>query len=462
MKYENGLFIFRRDLRLEDNKALINAHKKCNNVHTIFVFTPEQIGNTNDFKSNNAILFMLQSLKELETKISQKKGKLSLYYGKNSDVLREIFEKNDINCVFFNEDITPYARNRDSEIYDLCKRENIQYEVSQDYYLLHPLHFSEKTEKGEIYYKFNSFYEKTMKAKIEPVSQLSTFKFEFLNGKSKYDTSLQKITSKYTKPNLQLNVEGGRINGKKILQRAVKNLKNYGKTRDYLYIETSLLSAPIKFGCVSIREVYYHFVKAFGKNSEIVRQLMWREFYMLVLFHNPQVYKKSLNEKYDKIKWSSSNANFEAWKQGKTGYPVVDACMRQLNTTGYMHNRGRLITASFLVKILHINWRKGEKYFAQQLVDYDPASNNGNWQWISGSGANNQPYFRVFNPWIQSDQYDKQAIFIKKWVHELKNVEPKHIHKWHEYYKDYNVYMKPIVDYDVEKEKSLELYKKIF
>ena len=140
MKYENGLFIFRRDLRLEDNKALINAHKKCNNVYTIFVFTPEQISNVNDFKSNNAILFMLQSLKELETKISQKKGKLSLYYGKNSVVLREIFEKNDINCVFFNEDITPYARNRDSEIYDLCRRENIQYEVSQDYYLLHPLH----------------------------------------------------------------------------------------------------------------------------------------------------------------------------------------------------------------------------------------------------------------------------------------------------------------------------------
>ena len=207
MKYENGLFIFRRDLRLEDNKALIDSHKKCKNVQTIFIFTPEQISSANDFKSNNAILFMLQSLKELETKISQKKGKLSLYYGKNSAVLREIFDKNDINCVFFNEDITPYAQTRDREIYDLCERENIQYEVSQDYYLLHPLHFSEKTEKGEIYYKFNSFYEKTMKAKIEPVSQLSSFKFDIISGKSKYDTTLEKNSNKYKKSNIFLHVK---------------------------------------------------------------------------------------------------------------------------------------------------------------------------------------------------------------------------------------------------------------
>lgn len=246
----------------------------------------------------------------------------------------------------------------------------------------------------------------------------------------------------------------------KILHGASK-FKNYEKTRNDLDDETTRLSAPIKFGIVSIREV----AKAFKKNNALLRQLVWRDFYAQILNAEPYVLGSALKEKYNNIKWQGSHNHFVKWCQGMTGFPVVDAGMRELNKTGYMHNRARLIVASFLIKTLLVDWQKGEKYFATKLVDYDPSSNNGNWQWVASTGADSQPYFRIFNPWSQSEEHDPDAVYIKKWVPELSSVSVECIHTWNTCYnkKEFNEidYPKPIVDYKEQREKALKMYKAI-
>ena len=218
------------------------------------------------------------------------------------------------------------------------------------------------------------------------------------------------------------------------------------------------LSAYIKFGCISIREVY----KKFKSNVKIIRQLIWRDFYANILFEYPNVLHQAMKEKYRKIKWNHNVQYLNAWKEGKTGFPIVDAAMRELNETGFMHNRGRLIVSSFLIKTLLINWQEGEKYFATRLIDYDPASNNGNWQWGASTGVDSQPYFRIFNPWLQSKTHDPDCAYIKKWIPELKDIPNKEIHKWYNYCNNYTKlkYLFPIVDFDKQKKLSLKMYAK--
>ena len=268
---------------------------------------------------------------------------------------------------------------------------------------------------------------------------------------------------KFVKINSNILVNGGIKLAKLRLLTAVKNQKNYDNTRDFFECKTTHLSAYIKFGCISIRDVYHAFKNKFGLEHGLIRELIWREFFAHVLYGYPEVVGKSYQPKYRNLKWSNSEKNIDSWKKGLTGFPMVDACMRELNTTGYMHNRGRMTTASFLIKTLLIDWRIGEQYFAQQLTDYDIASNNGNWQGISGTGVDMKPYFRDMNPWIQSSKFDKDAKYIKKWVPELENVNASDIHMWDEKhklekYKDVK-YPKPIVDYYSQKEKMLEMYK---
>jgi deoxyribodipyrimidine photo-lyase len=251
---------------------------------------------------------------------------------------------------------------------------------------------------------------------------------------------------------------------------------DYGSKRNDLSYSTTQLSAFIKYGLVSIREVACSILGIDGKktdkitygqmkNNALFRQLLWREFYAVILFYIPRVLKEPFQEKYKKLKWINNDKWTTAWKNGRTGFPIVDACMTQLNKSGYMHNRGRLIVSSFLVKILLTDWREGEHYFASMLVDYDPASNNGNWQWVAGTGTDSMPYFRIFNPWLQSEKYDKNASYIKKWLPHLKNVDAKHLHKWNEHWEDYDLkvlnYVKPIVDYKTQREKALKLYKSV-
>jgi deoxyribodipyrimidine photo-lyase len=262
-------------------------------------------------------------------------------------------------------------------------------------------------------------------------------------------------------------VTGGRTNALQMLHRGLSTQVKYDETRDFLRNSTTGLSAAIKFGCISIREVYHTFFAKYGRTFGLIRELIWREFFAHVLHNFPEVLDGSYQPKLRRIKWRTGSraiSDLKAWKEGRTGFPIVDACMRQLNTSGYMHNRGRMIVANFLIKTLLIDWRLGEQYFAQKLTDYDPASNNGNWQGISGTGVDMKPYFRDMNPWIQSAKFDQDAIFIKQWVPELKDVLPKDIHKWDtacnlEKYNDIH-YPSPIVDYAIQKEKMLVMYEK--
>ena len=267
---------------------------------------------------------------------------------------------------------------------------------------------------------------------------------------------------KFTKPNNEILVRGGRTEALNRLKTAITTQKQYDKKRDFFIEKTTFLSAYIKFGCVSIREVYSAFKNEFGLNHGLIRELLWREFFAHVLYAYPEVVGRSYQPRYRGIKWNNSSAQLEKWKRGQTGIPIVDACMRQLNTTGYMHNRGRMTVASFLVKTLLIDWRHGEKYFAQKLTDYDIASNNGNWQGISSTGVDMKPYYRDMNPWIQGMKFDREAEFIKKWVPELTSVDAKDIHRWlvecsNPKYKDIK-YPKPIVDYNEQKKKMLAMY----
>jgi deoxyribodipyrimidine photo-lyase len=455
-KFENGLFIFRRDLRIIDNNGLNLLNEKCKNVFTIFIFTPEQVGNGNKYKSDNSVQFMIQSLADLASQISKAGGHIYTFYGHNDSVVADCIKAWDINLVCFNLDITPYAKERDAKIIKLCEHMKTYIMYDYDYYLCEP--GSVLNGSGETYQKFTPFYNTAKKIKVEkPASKrhLSLKKSDaHIPNKISLDEAMKKFVGN---ENPDILVHGGRENAIKQLRIAAKNIKHYEKSRDELSKPTSQLSAYIKFGNISVREVYY----AFKSNHAFIRQLYWRDFYSGVLYSFPRVLGHALKPKYDKIKWRHNERWFDAWCKGITGIPIVDASQRQLLQTGWTHNRGRMISSSILIKILLIDWRKGEQFYAQHLVDYDVASNNSGWQFSSGSGADSQPYFRYFNPYTQSKDHDPKCEYIKKWIPELRDVPNEDIHNWDtawENHKDIK-YPKPIVDYKEQREKSIKMYK---
>ena len=455
---ETGLFIFRRDFRIIDNNGLHWLSFRCKNIHPIFIFTPEQVGGANDFKSDNAVQFMIEGLQDLKREISSKGGTLTCFYGKNTSIVKDIIRTAKIDLVCFNRDYTPYAKERDDEIFKLCAKMGVECESVPDYYLHEP--GTILNGSGETYQKFTPYYESAKRVKIQ---QIYTYPVHFskqsLSSGSKI--SLEEAMRKFTKTNPDILVHGGRAHALQAMKTAEKNLRGYSHKRDDLTHRTSLLSAYIKFGCVSIREVYYKF-KA---NTAFTRQLMWRDFYAAILNAYPRVLGKALKPAYDKVKWGHNKRWFDAWCNAKTGFPIVDAAMTELNTTGYMHNRGRLIVASFLTKTLLISWKEGEKYFATKLTDYDPASNNGNWQWVASTGADSQPYFRIFSPVEQGKRFDPDCKYIKKWLPELDNLSPKTIHNWETAYaepENKGVYHKPIVDFKKQREEALDMFKRVF
>ena len=455
---ENGLFIFRRDLRITDNIGLHLANHKCKRVYAVFIFTPEQVGNTNKFKSDNAVQFMIESLEDLQSQIRKMGGQLLTFYGHNDAIIKELIHALNIQCVFFNVDYSPYAIQRDAHIAHLCNKMGVQIEYGDDYYLHTP--GTILNGSGQPYQKFTPFYESCLRKKVAPPLQSRNVHFGTTTKHLSNTITLDNAFKRFTKENPRIAVHGGRENGLKQLRIAAKNIKNYSKTHNELSHPTSELSAFIKFGCVSIREVY----KTFRSKHDFIRQLFWRDFYANILFAFPRVLGGALKPSYNKIRWHNNSSWFKAWTQGNTGFPVVDAGMRQLNATGYMHNRARLIVSSFLVKTLLISWEKGEQYFAQHLVDYDPASNNGNWQWTAGSGADSQPYFRIFNPWRQTEEYDPECEYIKEWIPALKEVAFKDILNWDTEWEKYKHldYRKPICSYEEQKEKALQMYKGAF
>jgi deoxyribodipyrimidine photo-lyase len=327
-----------------------------------------------------------------------------------------------------------------------------------DYYLHQP--GTIVNGSGEPYQKFTPYYNTALKKKIESPAGPRKIHFKRSESHIPGKISLEQAFNKFTKENPDILVHGGRPEAIKTLKTAVRTQTHYPKTHNELDKQTTQLSAYIKFGCISIREAY----KALHGKRDIIRQLIWRDFYANILYSFPHVLGHAMKQKYNKVHWHHNTNWFKAWCDGETGFPVVDAGMRQLNETGYMHNRARLIVASFLTKTLLIDWREGEEYFASKLTDYDPASNNGNWQWIASTGADSQPYFRIFNPWEQAKNFDPDCEYIKKWVPELADVPDKDILNWETEWNKFKdiKYCKPIVDYKKQKDLALKMFGNVF
>lgn len=469
----NSIFIFRRDLRIFDNTALIQACQKSSKILAIFIFTPEQI-DSNEYFSENAFQFMIESLEKLNEVIP-----INYFYGNNIEVLEKIHKDYNYTDIFFNTDYTPYARVRDENILNFCEKNNINCHTYEDYLLL-PIG-SVLKDDGEPYQKYTPFKNKFQTLKVKKPKNFILDENNF----QKIDTGFSLTEFKF-KLNENILLHGGREYALKILKN-IKNFKDYGDIRNNLSTSSTHLSAYLKFGNVSIREVYHSLINNFDESHTLISQLIWREFYYYLAYYFPRVLKgKSLKEDYDNIEWENDPEIFEAWKNGMTGFPGVDAGIREMNETGFMHNRARLITSGILIKILNCDWRLGEKYFAQKLIDYDPAINNGNWQWSSGSGADSQPYFRILSPWKQVVDHDPECEYIKKWIPELRDVPNKDILTWEKSWKKYIkgedkvdkidkdsvnkikenkeskkfIYPKPIVEYDKMRKSIVETYKK--
>ncbi len=396
---EINVFIFHRDLRVQDNLALNTLlHKDGNKLLPIFIFNPKQIyAKHNPYFSNNAVQFMIESLKDLEKHIH-----INYFEGNDIQVLENIRSKYKIRHVAFNKDYTPFAIKRDAVIQEWCKNHEIELITEEDYTLFKM--DTVKNKSGQPYQVYTPFYNATKNLTITPSAsdQIISKMPELIKMISRFDKD------KYYVPNPNIAVHGGRENA---LIRLKRKMTNYAKERDIPSLDgTTKLSAYIKFGCVSIREVYNTYT-----TEALRRELIWREFYANIIYHFPHVIGNAFKNKYNKIKWTNNKEWFTKWCKGETGYALVDAGMRQLNETGWMHNRVRMIVAMFLTKDLLIDWRWGEKYFATKLVDYDPASNNGGWQWSASTGTDAQPYFRIFSPDLQIKKYDKKYEYIQRW-----------------------------------------------
>ncbi len=453
-QYKLALFLFRRDLRLDDNLGLISALGNAEQVVPAFIFDTQQC-ETNSYKSPACIQFMLESLQDLQEQLKEREAALYFFYGNTTEIVEQIVKTQKVDAIYVNRDYTPFSQQRDQSIAALCQKYSIAFE-SYDDALLNPPELTLKSD-GTPYQIFTRFYEHVRQF---PISTPKKNQYKnYFQGKIdlSQDTKIfQKILPTFSQ---DLAETGGRRACLKKLS-GLKNIKNYSLNHDYPSLKaTSGLSAHLKFTTCSVREIYYAIKKSVLGPESILRELYWRDFFTMIAFYFPHVFGHAFRRQYDSIAWKNDKKTFQAWCQGQTGFPIVDAGMRELNQTGFMHNRVRLITASFLVKDLHIDWRWGEKYFAQQLMDYDPAVNNGNWQWVAGTGTDAQPYFRIFNPWLQQKKFDAECLYIKKWVPELSEVDPKIIHGWYKRKADLLIqYPVPIVDHSVEAERAKRLY----
>ncbi len=450
-KYQCSLFIFRRDLRLIDNTALIEACRRSESVIPIFIFDPRQV-RRNSYRSINAMQFMLESLRDLDSALHTHRSRLFCWEGKAEQALAEILHREKIDAVFVNRDYTPFSLRRDRALGEVCKSHAVPLESFDDVLLTPPGKVLKKD--GKPYTIFTPFYKAARQVTIEK-PQNYAFSRSFIDN-LQGAKSLASI-SLFSDSNQQLAVRGGRCQALKLLQQ-VGTLQEYEEKRNLPTLGwTTQLSAHNKFGTVSIREVYHAIQNVFGPEHSLIRELFWRDFFCCIGFYFAHVFKGSFHRHYDKIIWENNRRKFKAWCTGMTGFPIVDAGMRELNATGFMHNRVRMIVASVLTKDLHINWQWGERYFAQKLVDYDPAVNNGNWQWAASTGCDAQPYFRIFNPWLQQERFDPDCTYIKRWVPELRSLTSKEIHKLSSP-RGTTTYPPPIVDHREAKDIAEEMY----
>ncbi len=447
-RYPTSLFIFRRDLRLHDNNGLNHALRLSQQVIPCFILDPQQI-TPHPYQSKPALQFMLQSLQDLQQQLHQRGSHLALYHAAPEAVITQLVTTHRISAVFINRDYTPFSRQRDDNIANLCRQLGLALYVVPDVLLHEPEHCLKADMTP--YQVFTAFYNNARQFPITPPQPLAA------GVLLKITTDVQ-LTEFYPLMSQTLHCNGGR-------QAALSTLANlaayydYAQRRDFpSQDQTSHLSAHLKFGTCSIREAYYAVCELLSAEHPLIRQLYWRDFFTHLAYHFPRVFGQAFLSHCATLRWEDNQAAFQRWCAGTTGFPIVDAGMRQLNATGFMHNRVRMIVASFLVKDLHLDWRWGERYFAQQLVDYDPCVNNGNWQWAASTGCDAQPYFRIFNPWLQQQKFDPQGAYIYHWLPEIKGIAIKVLHQWHSQHTAC-AYPAPMVSHEKESRIAKEQFK---
>ena len=429
MKKEVNVCWFRRDLRISDNTALYHALKGGFPVLIVFVFDPLILDKLPD-KKDKRVNFIYQALENLNKHLARFGSSLYVIHDTPLAVFEKLFHDFDIKTVFSNHDYEPYAIDRDMKVSELLAKKNIPFKSFKDQVIF---------EKAEVMKPDGAPY-----TVFTPYSRVWKNKYlvrapEFLPSENLLSNLYQ--TQELRLPSLkELGFEkAGTVFSIPALNE--QTILHYHDTRNIPSVNgTSQLGVHLRFGTLSVRSL----VKlASGLNEQWLNELIWREFFMMILYHFPHVVNGSFRKKYDQIQWRNNEQEFQLWCKGETGYPIVDAGMRQLNETGWMHNRVRMIVASFLCKHLLIDWRWGEAYFAEKLLDFELASNNGNWQWAAGSGCDAAPYFRIFNPAEQTKKFDSQLLYIKTWI---KDFRPG--------------YLEPIVEHDYARKRALEVYKR--
>ncbi|NNE33473.1 MAG: deoxyribodipyrimidine photo-lyase [Winogradskyella sp.] len=430
MSKKVNIFWFRRDLRLDDNVGFYEALKGDHPVLPIFIFDSEIL---DDLPEDDArVTFIFNTLQQMrDTLQNEHNSSLAMYHGKPITIYKQLIKDHNIATVFTNHDYEPYARDRDDKIKTLLKDNDIEFKTFKDQVIF---------EKDEVVKKDGGPY-------VVYTPYMKTWKENFKDYDLKiYYTNdyLDNLIENTRLPNLSLSDIGFKTSKQEIAPYEVTPtlIQDYEATRNYPAKDaTSRLGPHLRFGTVSVRKMIK---KAIAQDNETFwQELIWREFFMQVLWHYPNTKDESFKSKYDRIEWRNNEKEFDKWKAGKTGYPLVDAGMRQLNKTGFMHNRVRMLVGSFLCKHLLIDWRWGEAYFAEKLHDYEMASNVGNWQWVAGSGVDAAPYFRIFNPTTQIDKFDKNKNYIKAWVDEYGT----------------EAYPEKMVDHKEARERCLNTYK---
>ena len=419
------VFWFRRDLRLQDNAGLYHALKENEEVVPIFIFDTTILDNLED-KADRRVTFIHNSLTAMQRQLEELGSTMLVFHGNPIEIFQSLKRK----AVYTNHDYEPYARKRDEEVKNMLAKYGTDFKTFKDQVIFEK---DEVTKDDGKPYTIFTPYSRKWKSLVTP-AQLKSYPTESYFGSFKKTKAV---------PLPSLGEIGFETTGAPFPERVIKQsiVEKYDQHRNFPAIEgTTKLSVHLRFGTVSIRKLAQLAQK---KNEVWLNELIWRDFYHMILWHFPQVENHSFKPAYDHIPWRHDEKEFKAWCEGKTGYPIVDAGMRELNNTGFMHNRVRMIVASFLTKHLLIDWRWGEAYFAKKLLDFDLAANNGGWQWAASSGCDAAPYFRVFNPTLQTEKFDPELKYIKKWVPELGTKE----------------YPKPIVDHKVARDRVLKIYK---
>ena len=421
---KSNIFWFRRDLRLEDNTALIEALNSSNSVVPIFIFDSNILKSLP--KDDARITFIYSQLRKINNQLKENKSSILVKHGDPKEIFQEILLELDIKHVYSNKDYEPYAISRDQDITNLLANHGVSHFQFKDQVIFEPHEVLK--DNGDPYTVYTPYKNKWLSI----YKQKSIEIFDSVN----YGNFFKKS---FSFPDL---IEIGFSNSNiKVEDYSLKNLDNYITNRNFPSEDkTSYLSVHLRFGTVSVRKI----ISSLKVNHEFfLSELIWREFFMQILFNFPYVCEGSFKTKYDRIKWRNNKSEFKLWCEGKTGYPLVDAGMRQLNKTGYMHNRVRMIVAGFLCKHLLIDWKWGERYFALKLLDYEKSSNNGNWQWAAGTGCDSAPYFRIFNPFTQQKKFDKDFKYIRKWIEGFNE----------------DTYLPYIVDHKKARERALFCYK---